>query len=377
MLPVLRKSLARRRVLALLGAAVLAGPSLARAQGRGGRGGPQGGPEGFDPRAEMSEIPPGSDRGERIVDAHCHFVARAGNSGDFSGAADAAVEAMDRLGIARALILPPPQPPDHRNIYDYDDYVGALRRHPGRFGFLGGGGSLNILIHRGAAAGEIEKAAERILAAGALGFGEITAHHVSYEPGHPYESVPPDGPGFKALADIAARRGVPIDMHLDAVVEDRPVTGFLTQRSPLNPPMLAANIARFEALLAHNRAARFVWAHAGRDPIGERTVELQRSLLDRHPNLFMAISITPRFVPTLPTSPLDPRGALKPAWRDFLTRYPDRFVIASDFFHAASHLKGRRPGPNAMIRKFVNQLPPGAAAKIARENAMRIYKVSA
>lgn len=291
-----------------------------------------------------------------------------------------ALEAMDRLEIARTLIMPPPQPPGHRTLYDFDSFLPLIRPHVDRLGFLAGGGTLNPLIHRSGAVTEamereFSTTAERIIGAGAAGFGEITAHHVSYFPQHPYEAVAADHPLLRLLADIAARHDVPIDLHLDPIPQDIPPPPRLTQRSSANPAVLAANLGGFERLLAHNRKARIVWAHAGRDTLGTWTVALTRQLLERHSNLFLSLSMHPPFGVVAENSLLDPAGQANPAWIALLRDFPDRAAIGSDFFHQPMGRDGSTlPAPTAAIRRFVNALPAELANKAAHENAMRIYR---
>jgi len=177
------------------------------------------------------------------------------------------------------------------------------------------------------------------------------------------------------LADIAAARGVPIDFHMDAAREDRPVPAALVTRSPNNPKIVPANTERFERLLAHNRAARIVWAHAGRDAIGDWTTALSRELLLRHPNLYMSISLTPLMFAVAANAPLVPGTGLRPDWRALLEEFPHRFMIGTDHFYAPPHLAAVRPGPAPAVRFFVNALPQSLAAKIARENAAALYAI--
>ena len=147
------------------------------------------------------------------VDVHMHLI---GGRGDFGGAVENAVRTMDRFGIATAIILPPPQVDSQPSTHDHTSYASALRRHPGRFAFLGGGGTVNATIDRYAAPAHVTEqvkrdfaaTAERILAAGASGFGEIASLHISATLGHPYEFVPADHPLLLVLAEVAARRGV-------------------------------------------------------------------------------------------------------------------------------------------------------------------------
>lgn len=367
-----------RRAFLLGGAAALVA-AAARAQGSRGPFGaaPSGGP----PRGDQQPIPPGASEGERILDVHAHFIGR--GTPDFTSAADAAVRVMDQLGIAKTVIMPPPQPPKHANLYDFEALLPALGGHRGRFAFLGGGGTLNPLIQQYGTTSSVPNsvyrdfagAADRILTAGAAGFGEITAEHLSYEPTHPYESAAPDSPLLLLLADIAAERGVPIELHMDAARENRRAPAALAQRSPNNPATIPANIPRFERLLAHNRGARIVWSHAGRDQIGDWTVGLSRELLGRHPNLFMSITLRPRVFAVQGNYPIDQGTALKPEWLALLNEFPDRFMIGSDHFYAGPHLIGRRPGATPAVRWFVNALPPALARSVARENAARVYKI--
>src|SRR5262249_49498476 len=154
----------------------------------------------------------------------------------------------------------------------------------GRFAFIAGGESLNPMIQgtdpskvTPETIRQLEQEADAIVKAGAVGFGELAAEHFSSGRGnHPYESVSPDHPLLLALADTAAKTGLPIDLHMEAVPEDMP---FPRRRGPPNPDYVRANIPAFERLLAHNANAHIIWDHAGWDLTGERTVLLMRSLL--------------------------------------------------------------------------------------------------
>jgi predicted TIM-barrel fold metal-dependent hydrolase len=326
----------------------------------------------------FAEAPP-------ILDTHSHIVNASGGrrSGpDFRAALDAAIRSMDRAGIRRAIIMPPPLPPATAS-YDIESYRFATDAYGGRILPGGGGGSLNGMIHAAASDGvsEDKKSAFRaraheIAAAGAVVFGEIALHHLSLSmmgPQHPYESTAPDHPLALLLADIAAEKNIPIDVHVDLVTEDMS----LPQRSIFNssnPPALKSNLVGFERLLAHNRAARIVWAHAGSDRLGTRTPELQRALLARHPNLFMSLRLG---VGAAPFVALDSEKKLKPSWFALLKEFPDRFVVGTDSFHASGGAPQR--GPTEAIlenyRSALEQMPMELAEMIARRNAERIYRI--
>lgn len=321
------------------------------------------------------------DRLVPIVDTHAHLE-HLGGTGQFGAALDAALAEMNRLGVRASLLMPPPQAKDNRFFYDIDELKFAVERYPGRFLLVGGGGTLNPTILRtppesvdAAAKRRFREQAERLLAQGAVGFGEFTAHHLSLPamgPQHGYSVAPADHPLLLLLADIAAERNVPIDLHFDAVPEAMPVPAPIAQNAN-NPRTLDANLDAFERLLAHNRKAKIVWAHAGSDPLHTRTPALCRDLLTRHPNLYMSLRGGGRGVPH-PSFALDEDGRLKPAWAKLIADFPDRFVLGSDRFHAAG--APRTPLlaqvlPN--LRQLVDQLPVALARRVAVDNVERLY----
>ncbi|MBI4590180.1 MAG: amidohydrolase family protein [Candidatus Rokubacteria bacterium] len=323
------------------------------------------------------------------IDAHAHLVGgRADQGPDYWGAVEAALAAMDQAGLRRMVVMAPPQVHGQPALHDSDGFVSALKRHPTRFAFLGGGGSLNVMLQEAAQDTTIsdrlrrrfEETAAEILRQGAVGFGEITAHHLSHMAGHPYESVAADHPLLLLLADIAARHDVVIDLHFDLVAQDMNAPEWLA--SPPNPPLLRANLAAFERLLEHNRNAKIVWAHAGSDMLGHWTVDLSRAFLEKHPNLFMSLRMGPGRAPQ--NHPLTPARTIKPEWLRLLQDFPDRFVIGGDQFIASPSLRGagpglvfsqRAPATRERTRAFLDALPPDLARKIGYGNAIRLYKL--
>ena len=150
-----------------------------------------------------------------IIDTYAHLQARGAHhpQSDFGGAAAKALEGMDREGMSRAIIMPPPFSPDSPG--KYEDFTGAIGEHTSRFSYLGGGGTLNPMLHEAVRAETVEAALERnfearareIVAGGALGFGEMSCESLSFDPRHPYTSAPPDHPLMLRLAEIAAQLG--------------------------------------------------------------------------------------------------------------------------------------------------------------------------
>jgi predicted TIM-barrel fold metal-dependent hydrolase len=215
-----------------------------------------------------------------------------------------------------------------------------------------------------------EALAHEIVQSGAVGFGELTAEHLSFRQDHPYESAPPDHPLLLRLAEIAARHNMPIDLHMEAVASDMAIPGHVF--SPNNPTTLRSNITAFERLLAHNRNAVIVWAHAGWDNTGGRTVSLIRSLVEKHPNLYMSVKVDRQ---SLSENRPVAAGKIRPEWIDLVRSFPSRFMIGADEHFGVSEQTSRGVGRAKAARLFLDQLPEDLALKVGYENALRIYRL--
>ncbi len=292
---------------------------------------------------------------------------------------------MDRLGIRKAIIMPPPQVMSQR-WYDYPSFVHALSGYPDRFSFLGGGGELNVKLHEysdpSTVTEDVKRAfadqAEQTIRDGAVGFGEIASLHISAAPGHPYEFVPADHPLLRVLADVAAKYNVPIDLHMDATNDEMPVPRRFKDGD--NPPILPPTISSLRRVLKHNPNAKIVWAHGGSDPLGAMTPALISNLMDEYLNLYVSLRVVGGKAPM--HNKLLGFKKIKPEWIDILKRHSDRFVIGSDSFFVSPNLKSSGPGvafaqkniPKLKAtRHFLSLLPPNVGSSLARDNAVRIY----
>lgn len=318
------------------------------------------------------------------IDVHVHPA----GDGDFESAVNAALDAMTDGNMAKLVLMPTPQGNNpHGYTWTMEDFLPYVRRHPHRLAVMGGGGSLNLMIHKESPDGRVSdelkarfrKRAEEILAKGAVGFGEMSILHISLVPNHAFESVRGDHPLLLLLADIAAEHHVPIDMHMDLVVHDIKAADWLSQ--PPNPPVFKRNIDGFERLLEHNPKAIIVWAHVGSDNLGQWTSRLTRKMLRKHPNLYMSLRLSIGRGGFRKNNPLSP-GGIKPNWLAVFREFPDRFVIGSDEFFISPKTRGPKAvfaKHDAIIRKrtklFLSRLPPDLARKIGYENAIRIYKL--
>ena len=326
--------------------------------------------------AASEDVPVPTAAAIPYVDTHVHFEAKILSTPEAE--TDNALQEMAKENAQKFIFFPGPLLPEDPNRFDYETFQAAVKKHPDKLAFLGGGGTLNVMIQESVRSGKTDSAlekkfkerAEQILRDGAVGFGEMSAEHLSVNPGQAYETAPPDHPLYLLLAEIAAAHGVPIDLHMDVIPQTMKLPEFL--KSPPNPPEIREDISGFERLLNHNKRARIVWAHAGNDSTGYRTPEFCRQMLSAHPNLFMEIKIDPLEIGKNP--PLAD-GKIKPEWLKLFSDFPDRFVLGSD----QHYVSGRTmTGPQrwSMDVLLLNQLPAGLQVKIGRENALRIFSVT-
>ena len=302
-----------------------------------------------------------------FVDVHAHIEPARPEH-----AIQAALRAMAGENATKIVFMPPPFTADDPARYDADLLLPALRAHREKLAVLGGGGTLNAILHRSVRSGDagpeirrrFRQRAEDLLREGAAGFGELAAEH--FQGATAYQSAPPDHPLLLLLADVAAEHGVPIDLHMEAVPQDGPLPAGLD--SPPNPPRLRGNIDGFERLLAHDPRARIIWAHAGWDNTGYRTPALCRRLLAAHPNLYMDVKIDPARPGRNP--PLAADGGVEPAWLELFREFPDRFVVGTDQHYPEPPAAAQRW--EAVVR-LLDQLPADLRRMLATENARRLY----
>jgi hypothetical protein len=328
------------------------------------------------------ECPDGRD--VKWIDTHVHVPGRRGPVVDIPSAVAAAAGAMDDNLICRIILMPVPGLEAIHPPQVLEDFLAEARKYPQHFFVMGGGGSLNSMMHDESGDGHVDDhlkerfaaRSEAILGLGAIGFGEVGVLHLAAFNGQEFEEIPGDHPLLLMLADITARHHVVIDVHFDLVVEEMATPNWLPQ--PPNPPMLRPNLEGFERFLSHNSNARIVWAHLGSDFVGFRTPELTRRMLESHPNLYMSLRLGPGQVPS--NHPMTSSG-IKSDWLQLFEEFPDRFVIGTDqiFSLAGGPLTAQHERQRTTVRnetnRFLSYLPSELARQIAWENAVRIYKL--
>jgi len=153
---------------------------------------------------------------------------------------------------------------------------------------------------------------------------------------HLYDSANADGPVARRLMRLAEQKRLAVLAHCDDEAIER--------------------------LMAHAPTARLIWAHTG---IGGVAVARVRELLARHPTLMGELSYRPGLT--------EAGGGLSAEWKALLTEHADRFLLGSDTW-----VNARWDGYEALMadaRRWLADLPPAAARRIAWENGARLFGV--
>lgn len=285
------------------------------------------------------------------------------------------VALMDNYRVSKAILMHPPA--TYNDVQQETLVKNAVSFRPDRFFYGGGGNILNSMIQLSPDHGlvpdelldQFDRQFKSLVENGdSVVIGELTVLHLSYYEGHAFEEKPANCPLLLHLADLTAAAGVPVDIHMDVVVEDMPTPSYFVKSSSTNPPTLKSNIFAFEELLEHNRDAKIVLAHAGRDTTGHMSADLMGRLMAAHPNLYLQIH--PVNLPlSSQTAIIDPKGTIRPRWLELLQQYPNRIVIGSDEF-----LKGESESKEFQkIQSFLEQLPEQLARQIGCINPVEIY----
>ena len=335
----------------------------------------------LDPMAMVRQKGPSLARGPRGPGR-----SRGGSQVSYADMAENIIALMDEMGVAKAILVPPPQVPSQQGVKStYEACVLAAAYYPKRLLLGAGGDSLNTLIYSYAAdevTPEVKALfrmeAERLVKSGIVVFGEMSALHLSMAEKHIFSQVEPDHPLFLLLADIAAENNIPIDLHMEAVPEDIPTPESLLRISSRNPTVLKANIAGFERLLTHNPKAKIVWQHIGWDNIGYMTTGLIRGLLERHPNLYLALRVEHRQEKVdqsgpMPNRIVDRDWKVHPEWIRLILDFPKRVVIGSDEFMGLARRNARPKDSFLETWSILKEFPGEIASVIGRDNALRIY----
>jgi Tat protein secretion system quality control protein TatD with DNase activity len=294
-----------------------------------------------------------------IVDAHGHIGA--------SFKVSELIEKMDKNGVSKLIVMARAYPGKDASDLPGDDRL-ALKlaeTYPGRFyPLVGMQRPLLTGAHKwitpDANVESLIQETERKLASGKFfGIGEFIVRHWAYSPGiHAEQDNPIYSELMRRFSVLAAKHDVPMVIHMEGY------------------PTLVAD---FSKLITENPGTRYVWAHN----CGRSKAEVIRSLLSRFQNLFCDLggmtNVTTGYGSGWPrkeefTALIERDGELFPEMKSLYEEFPDRFMVGTDVAHAPAmrFYEGRIQ----RFRKLLEQLSPETRAKIAEQNAIRIYKLA-
>ncbi len=115
-----------------------------------------------------------------------------------------------------------------------------------------------------------------------------------------------------------------------------------------------------EILFSHNPKARIIWAHTGFGTPLARVEEL----FARYPMLWGELSYR---------GDIAEDGRLAPAWKAFFAKHPGRFLLGSDTW--VNERWQSYPETMGRYRRWLGELPPEVAARIAWGNGARLFGV--
>lgn len=152
------------------------------------------------------------------------------------------------------------------------------------------------------------------------------------------------------------------EFHLNGKDAATPVVRRFVQIAVENNLYLLAHADEpaLEQLFAHDPKVKVIWAHTG---FTTPTAQLD-TYLKRYPNLWLELSYRSGLT--------DGQGQLTPEWKQLFERHPTRFLLGSDTW-----IDSRWQSYPEIIeeyRRWLAQLPADLAAKIAYQNAERLFK---
>lgn len=157
------------------------------------------------------------------------------------------------------------------------------------------------------------------------------------------------------------------EFHLyDSANANGPVAIKLMQFAQTHQLAVMAHVddAAIDLLLAHAPRARLIWAHTG---IGGASTARVDALFAKYPALMGELSYRPGLTCD--------GGLLCPEWRALLEKYPTRFMVGSDTW-----VNQRWQMYDELMqgyRRWLGDVPPALARRIAWDNAAELFGVAA
>ena len=293
-----------------------------------------------------------------VVDAHAHL------GGSFKWTA--IIDAMDKRGVSKQIVMARAYPgKDDSDLPGTDQMALDLAAtYPGRFfPLVGMQRPLLTGAHKWTAPNAdiealIRQTEDKLATGKFFGIGEFIVRHWAYSPGyHSEQDNPIHSELMRRFSVLAARYDVPLVIHMEGY---------------------PARVDDFSRLLTENPGTRYVWAHN----CGRSKAAVIRGLLSRFQNLYcdlggMTAEATgygtgwPRKEEF--TALIEQSGVLFPEMKSLYEEFPDRFMVGMDVAHAPA--MRIYDGRVRRSRELLEQLSPDARAKMAEQNAIRVFKL--
>ena len=150
------------------------------------------------------------------------------------------------------------------------------------------------------------------------------------------------------------------EFHLDGNEADSPEIKRIVELAKQNKLWLHAHsdALAVEKLFELGPEVRIIWAHAG---MNEAPATVGR-MLSRYPGLTAELSYR---------NVVSADGRLAPEWRELFLEFPDRFIYGSDTWVPSRWADVIPMADDA--RRWLSQLPPDIADKIAYRNAEKLF----
>ena len=273
-----------------------------------------------------------------------------------SGMSRAVSEALDRSGVSRMALFARL----HRKRNGEADVLSLKQRFPQRF-FIG---TPKPFDQRGDLSGRFVEQTTSYLQDERYQFiGEIMFAHADKSHGEQTATgeryVAPDGKNVLKLLSALEQRRIPVMIHWEVYdwIRDWPA---------------------FHALYSRFSGVTFIWPHAG-----FASIEQVLTVMSSHNNVMVTLSKKEKAQISLSSEEksemlgeaiVDSCGKLLPEWRDLFTKYPDRFMFATD-----AHKDFRWVKYAEIVEQWrfiLGQLPDPIAQSLAWRNAERTYTTS-
>ena len=335
---------------------------------------------GFRVEGNRSDLQRPARKGEQaypgpVFDAHVHLDPPV--MGIQKRPLQEMIEAMDRAGVVSMIVMPVP---NEGHIAQGGGSIGAeQRRTLRRIGgekiklFCGSDYISNWLhqaYHAGYREGELQEVlgqlAQELDDPDCAGIGEIGLYHFNKDRHQNVIEYSPAFEPFLRIVGLIARKGAWMDLHAEPV-------------DPDGKSYEEQVFGGLELIFQKFPNLKLIVSHTGMTHSSNA-----RRILKRYPNVMMNFKPIKRHELWRNLEPVtNARGRLYRDWAELFEEMPERFMVGTDEKFGRVEKGGHgRQGVEPVdygrkvqqMRKILGCLEPGAAEKIAWQNAKRIFK---